>query len=78
MEGPGLREDLERMRVDGKGADVVLVVEGGAVSLRAHRCILAARSEKFAAMFRPGFREAGDMQVLLPQWPEDVFRAFLR
>jgi hypothetical protein len=42
------------------------------------RCILAARSEKFRAMFARGFMEAGQEEVQLPQWSEGAFKAFLR
>jgi hypothetical protein len=44
-------------------ADVVLVVEGGARRVHAHRFMLAARSSFFAAMFQPAWREADAPEV---------------
>lgn len=63
--------------------------DGPVVRLPAHRCVLAARSDKFAAMFEGGFSEGSSgvvasascaapvQEVALPQWSAGAFRAFL-
>ena len=48
------------------------------VTLHAHRCVLAARSEVFAVMLRPSFKESYDGVIRVANTTPSIFEIFLQ
>jgi hypothetical protein len=68
------------------GGDTDTAAAADMVRVPAHRCVLAALSDEFRAMFEGGFSEGGFaggsgdgtlQEVALPHWGAPAFRAFL-
>jgi len=57
-------------------ADVTLVV--GEAEIRAHKCVLSARSPVFAKMFGSGMRETKENTVKIPYVEEEVMEMFVK
>mmetsp|Transcript_67044 Transcript_67044/g.218281 ORF Transcript_67044/g.218281 Transcript_67044/m.218281 type:complete len:319 (+) Transcript_67044:380-1336(+) len=69
-------EDMRRMMVDPSLADITFVVNGEAIT--AHRNVLAARSEYFAAMLTSHFQEASaGARVAVSDGTAEAFRMVL-
>ncbi len=58
---PQISKDLLRMLESGKFADVTFVL--GDTKIKAHKCILASRSNFFESMFSVGMREASESVI---------------
>ena len=71
-----MSNDYESLLGDDKFADVVLVV--GDTELKAHKLILTARSEVFAAMFEHATKEKQKSSVDITDVSVDVFRKMLQ
>ncbi len=71
-----LSVDVGALFEDTDYCDVTLVVEG--VEMRAHKIILAARSEYFRALLYSGMRETNCQSVVINEAKPDAFRLLLR
>lgn len=72
----GLVNDLERFMLDQQSKDVKFLVENQEID--AHKQIVAARSEVFAAMFSADMVERRTNRVALPDISVKCFKALLR
>ena len=70
-----LARDFAALLKDARFADVAFLVDGEEV--RAHRSILAARSEVFHKMFTTGMRESQETQITLEDIKAEPFRLLL-
>ena len=71
----GVTSDLARICLQHQFADVVFIVGQQQQRIPAHRAILAARCDVFAAMLFGGMREAViGHEVCVPDVPPDAFR----
>ena len=68
---------LGSLLTGGQFADVVLLV-GGDQRVSAHKCILAAKSPVFAAMFQSDMREARDGEVRILDLSVETCQSLLR
>ncbi|EDS30483.1 roadkill [Culex quinquefasciatus] len=71
-----LKTDLFNLLDDEKLTDVTFIIRGQ--DFPAHKCILAARSPVFAAMFSHSMQEAIDSIVNIPDVDPAVFKELLR
>jgi len=69
-------EEFGSLVNNAKLSDITFVVEGKPI--RAHKTILAARSQHFEAMFFHGLRESHESEVALPDVQYDIFLDCLR
>jgi hypothetical protein len=72
---PMLHSNLQALLEDGKFSDVLFVVEGE--RFKAHRSILAARSEVFDCQLRGSMREATEDEIVVEQCDPATFKALL-
>lgn len=71
-----LAENIGSLHATGDCSDIVLKVEG--IQFRAHRVILAARSEYFRALLFNGMRESHYSEVELVDTSADAFKILLK
>ncbi|KAM3389942.1 hypothetical protein ACQJBY_011849 [Aegilops geniculata] len=72
---PSLRESLEHMLEDGEGADVTFSVHDQL--FRAHRCVLAARSQVFKAELFGPMKESKTGHIKIDDMEPQVFEVLL-
>ncbi|XP_020160128.1 BTB/POZ and MATH domain-containing protein 2-like [Aegilops tauschii subsp. strangulata] len=72
---PSLMESLEHMLKDGEGADVTFSVRDQL--FRAHRCVLAARSQVFKAELFGPMKESKTGHIMVDDMEPQVFEALL-
>jgi speckle-type POZ protein len=70
-----LNQNLASMLESGKGADVTFLVKGE--QFNAHRCVLAARSAVFNAMFFSFKKDKGTQTILVDEIEAPVFKYML-
>jgi hypothetical protein len=72
---PTLHSNLQALLDDGRLSDVTFVVEGE--RFKAHRTILAARSEVLDCQLRGGMRDSEENEIIVEQCDPATFKALL-